>query len=47
MDTFVLFAPEQTVALDDIVPATEAGLTVIAAVELKADAQAPLVTTAL
>ncbi len=31
---FVLFVPEQTLALPEIVPSTVAGLTVIVAVEL-------------
>ena len=42
-----LLAPEQTVALPEIVPSIVTGLTVTLAVALLAYAQAPLVTTAL
>jgi len=43
----VELVPVQTVALPAIVPPTDAGETVMVAVALFADAQAPLVITAL
>ena len=43
---FVLFVPEQTLVLPEIVPSTVAGLTVIVAIALLAGAHPPLVTTA-
>ena len=46
-EIFVLFVPEQTLALPEIVPSTVAGLTVIVAVAMFAGAHPPLVTTAL
>ena len=43
----VLLVPEQTVAAPEMVPETDVGLTVIVAEAVVADAQDPLVTTAL
>ncbi len=43
----VLFVPVQTVAAPAMLPATEAGETVIVAALVVAEAQDPLVTTAL
>ncbi len=43
----VLLVPEQTVAAPEINPATEVGLTVIVAAPVVAEAQDPLITTAL
>jgi hypothetical protein len=43
----VLFVPEQTVAAPVMVPATDAGFTVIVALALFAALQTPFVTTAL
>ena len=43
----VLLVPEQTVVAPEIVPATEVGLTVIVAAPVVAEAQDPLITTAL
>jgi hypothetical protein len=43
----VLFVPEQTVALPEMVPATEVGSTVIVAAAVVAEEHTPLVTTAL
>ena len=43
----VLLVPVQTVAAPVMLPATEAGLTVIVTLDVVAEEQAPLVTTAL